>query len=364
MSEHVIPGGKEKGRPLSEATESTLLYWRDRLAAAVRDKTSRNASADRERAIAMNAELERRQGKAPAEKTTSRAIQKSEARDAIVLPGSLSDHKAITAKLRELAATVHLITPATAVGNLPEGTEVAFSSVFINGELAAGETTNGDVYKESGKLALTKTSLDRLAQCAGITWIPELCARVDDRSDPRYVEYKAVGKWRLFDGTEHVEDRCRAVDLRDGSDEIADMTEKQLKQQRKFILVLAESKAKNRVVRSLGIKTSYTADELARPFVVARLMFTGRTDDAALRREFALNTQRAMIGSVNALYGSEPRAALPAVRNIVDVVTTADDDDDDFTFDTVEHEEKARPVEVAASAEPKQPEREPGDDSY
>ena len=263
------------------------------------------------------AEIARRKGApAPAplarQQAPSNAIAPRNREEAQRFVGTLRDPQAITQAFREMAEICNLVTPATACGSLPEGCEIATSLVFVDPVLKGNETGNGEVYKtDGGKLALTKTSLDRIAQAAGVTWIPELSGRTDDRKDPRYVEWRAVGKWRLFDGFEHVETRSRAADLRDGSDEIKGMTEKQLTQQRKFILTMAESKAMNRVVRALGIKTSYTAEELAKPFAVCRLMFTGRTDDPELRREFALRTQAAMQGSIGALYGNQATPELP-----------------------------------------------------
>ena len=95
----------------------------------------------------------------------------------------------------------------------------------------------------------------------------------------------------------------------DGSDR-KDPT-RQIREMRLHILSHAESKAKLRALRSLGIKTSFTQEELKLPFAVARLMWTGRTADPELRRMFAEKQADAMIGANAALYGSPPRQ-LPA----------------------------------------------------
>jgi hypothetical protein len=89
--------------------------------------------------------------------------------------------------------------------------------------------------------------------------------------------------------------------------------EGQIREQRLHILSLAETKARLRAVRVLGIRTSYTAQEILKPFVVARLCFTGATSDPVLRREFAILQAKSMLSSLQGLYGD---AGLEAARQL------------------------------------------------
>jgi hypothetical protein len=82
---------------------------------------------------------------------------------------------------------------------------------------------------------------------------------------------------------------------------------------------MAETKSRLRAVRSLEVRTSYSPEELRKPFVVARCMWTGQTDDDELRRTFAIMQAERFMGARAALYGGGPsRHALPpAPRPIV-----------------------------------------------
>lgn len=119
----------------------------------------------------------------------------------------------------------------------------------------------------------------------------------------------------MFDGSEHTEVANVALDLRDGAPRARDQLPHVLERQRRFILEIAESRAKNRVIRSLGVKELYSEAELQRPFAILRLGISGKVDDPELRRAISLRTLDAMQGTaIPALYGPEPkpeRAAPP-----------------------------------------------------
>src|SRR5690606_41429138 len=61
----------------------------------------------------------------------------------------------------------------------------------------------------------------------------------------------------------------------------------------------------------MGVKRSYAPAELQNPFAVARLTWTGQTDDPELRREFARMHAERMLDGTAALYGASPASALP-----------------------------------------------------
>ena len=131
--------------------------------------------------------------------------------------------------------------------------------------------------------------------------------------------YTAVGYVRNFDGTPREIFGTKEMDLREGSAQVEALVEraqgqkadgtdrkdpkKQIREMRLHLLSHAETKAKLRAIRSLGIKSGYTEEELRKPFAVARVMWTGRTDDPELRRMFAEKTADAMLGGITSLYG-------------------------------------------------------------
>lgn len=210
----------------------------------------------------------------------------------------------------------HLVSPASSVGSLPEGCEVATSFVQI-------DTANESYDVGMGKRGLAKVALDRIASAAGISWDPIASCRLDDGSDPYYVSFRAVGTMRGFDGTPVTIVGTKEMDLRPGSPQLESLeskarakgksSEAQVREMRLHIMGHAESKARLRAIRSIGLRTSYTPDELNKPFLIARLVFTGRTDDPELGRAFAMVRANAMLGGMAAMYGA-PAAQLPAAQ--------------------------------------------------
>lgn len=236
--------------------------------------------------------------------------------------GSFRDPARVNRLLEQAQRNTNLVSPMPAVGRICEGFSIGLSVVLID---RRPMEKGGEVYKVGDKWALAKSALDRISLAAGISWDPYLTRRIDDRSDRRYVEYYAVARVKDFDGRELVLPASRAVDLRPGGADLA----KAGPDAPKFILPLAESKAKNRAIRSLGIKTGYTSEELENPFVVAKLMMTGESDDPEIRRMFARASIDRFYGTPT-IYG--PPVALGAFTSPPPVGARGggwDDDDDD-----------------------------------
>ena len=230
------------------------------------------------------------------------------------LQGTSSNAKDITNRLQYAAHHYHLVSPQTAVGQLPPGLGVALSAVVVDAE--------HETYKIPGgkNLGLSKTALDKIAAGAGVSWDPQRSGRLDDGRDPYYCRYRVVGTVRNFDGSHTVIQGEKEVDLRDGSPQCEGLhaiarknnrrnADDQIREMRLHILSHAETKARLRAVRSLGIRTSYEKDELQKPFVAARVMFTGQTDDPELRRHIADRVADSFLGSSSQLYG-DPAPAL------------------------------------------------------
>lgn len=308
-----IPGGRDKGKSPSECDDRSLQYWAD------------NAREDGLKSACV-AELQRRSGGGGQQRHSppqNQALAQRRPDTAQLVAGSMREPSKINEQLKLASTTMHLVSPATVCGSLPEGCEIALSTVHVNSD----DSLNGpgEVYKTGGgKLGLAKATLDRIAAAAGITWDPNESQRIDDGHDPHYVMFKAVGYCRSFDGTQRTIFGTKEMDLRDGSPQIEALNDriktdaqgnkgtadKQIREMRLHILGHAETKARLRAVRSIGIKTGYTKDELQKPFVVARLMWTGRSADPELRKEFARMTATAMLGGVSSMYGGTP--ALPS----------------------------------------------------
>lgn len=269
--------------------------------------------------------------------------------------GTYHAAEAINARLGAAAKTMHLISPATSVTTLPEGCAVAISSVYVDVER--------DTYKTGGgKVGLSKAALDQIAGAAGVSWDPRESGRVDDGSDPHYCRYRVVGTVRDFGGSLLTRMGDKEMDLREGSQQLVGKSEAQVREMRSFILAHAETKARLRAIRSLGIRTSYTpADLETTPFACAKLQWTGRTNDPALARVFAERTADAMLGGMAALYGPAPSAPTapalppPPVRPAVPALprgNDADDIGDDDLYDEPVDEAPAASAPAAKAAAP------------
>lgn len=279
--------------------------------------------------------------------------------------GSYADPRAANAKLAALIQNSNLIAPATAVGTLPEGCEVAITIIQVDirkGVQKNGKDTypGGEVYDVGGgKLGLSKVVLDRIASAMAISWDSEASRRLDNGRDPYYCHYRAVGHVEMFDGSEREISAEKEMDLRDGSPQIAGKSDKQVAEQRMHILAHAESKAKLRAVRSTGIKTSYTEDELAKPFAIARSMFTGRTEDPQLRAAAFLMRAEANIRGRRALMdgsASPSQISAPAYGSrSAPPVGTVQADPDDIVSETPSARPTPKPAAAKAVNKPAPP---------
>jgi hypothetical protein len=204
------------------------------------------------------------------------------------------------------------------LGTIPPYHTPQLSVVNINPNPDAG-----DCYKlPGGKFGLSKVALDRISQAASITWLPELCGRVDDGRDPNIVRYKAVGRikdlsgaWRTIIGEKEVDLVAIEDELRDTlpkrdkcpqqeparSKWIEDTVTKEMIQFRKHKLARAQSGAMNRAIRSaLALRSQYSAEEIARPFVLPRVQFTPDYSDPEVKKFMLCEAT----GHLSELYGA------------------------------------------------------------
>jgi hypothetical protein len=317
VTEITIPGGNDKGKTVAEASDKTLQYW----AVEGRNEAVRNACAAElaKRGIQppeRNTQTEERRDPAPSGGRTQQAIARQEG---TLVEGNFANAKDATAALQRASEDYHLVSPATVCGNLPEGCEVTLSMVHI-------DPNDPNLYKVGGKIGLDRVSLAKIAQAAGVTVTQS--RRTDNGGHPHYCSWMVEIAYRLFDGSlvrrqGSVEIDCREpdgaayVEIVEKARNAKDGPRKpdaQLLELRKFLTRHAESKALNRAIASMGIRRSYTADELRKPFVVARVMFTGRSNDPEARREFRSHIATSFLSGTSALYGGQAQTRqLPPV---------------------------------------------------
>lgn len=233
--------------------------------------------------------------------------------------------------IKALGEKHNLIVPGGAIGSdLPMLYAAGVSFVFVDPE--------HETYPIPGKSerGISKGPLDRIAAASGVRWDPNLCGRVDDRKNQNVIEYQAVGPVLQLDGTERMLHATKRIDLRGekgtpvetwGNDaqEIARIAAAatpprdpwpQILQARQHILSLAETKAKSRAIRSLGVRTAYEPAELAKGFAIVRLQFTGHSADPEVEREVSMMIARRALSSSSALYGGRgaDRRETPIIR--------------------------------------------------
>lgn len=202
------------------------------------------------------------------------------------------------------------------------------------------------------KFGIAKPGLLKLSHAAGIVWRWEATQRIDQMVSRDYVAYQAVGSLRQADGTwidlkgsyeldlEVIEQDLRTLYTKIArglrredklkSDEavqgyIANSVQQELLRKRKHKLRLAETGAMLAVVRSLlAMKSLYSREELERPFVVPRVVFSPNLSDPEIRKAILASSLRA----VHDLYG----APAPQPGKTAIALPPAEPDDTDETL--------------------------------
>lgn len=295
----------------------TLKIGRDKVSTPVEQVDEKNlkwyaneCSNPKLKAIAQRELARRPGGGAAAPKAAKAQPTQALARPAPAFSGAIEgnfrDPTKATAALKEAAQAYHLLAPATMVGALPEGCAVAICLVRIDPD-------DPHLYKVGGKLALDKTHLASLATAVGASMVSSV--RTDDASHPHYCAWTVRVRYRQFDGTWCYRQGSVEQDLRepDGAEYVDAVRKakdndrdpmKQIGEMRRFITRHAESKALNRAYAALGLRRSYTKEELERPFCVARVVFTGQSDDAEARAQFREGIMQSFLTSTDAAFGA------------------------------------------------------------
>lgn len=350
-----LPGGENRGKLINDPTvpDSDLGWWaKNAKQAPLRDacvaELARRKALPQDQRPAQQApqqqdrQPEQRQADPPPQ---SRALARVDSATLAKFSGAFRDAERATAAMLDAAQLGHVVAPGPICATLPQGCEVAIAAVTVDVEnetykVPGGRGGNDDDDQggqrsadQGEKRGLAKVSLDKIAGAAGVSWHPTMSRRLDDGSDPYYCHYKAVGVVKDFDGSSRVIQGEKEVDMRERSPQVEAIRQREAKKKRDYeakrwtykgdggdgqireirlhILGHAETKARLRAVRSLGIRTSYTRAELAKPFVVCKVQFTGRTDDPALRDLFASKIADSFLNAGNMLYGNGATPELP-----------------------------------------------------
>ena len=223
----------------------------------------------------------------------------------------------------EKAGYIMLVPPV--LGQLPANHTFSFHVVFVNPDPKKGEVWV--LPQDKSVVQLGKTAYEKLVSAAGGTWNWRACGRVDDGSNPREVTYRAVVRYKGYDGLWHEEPRTKQVNLDALESELRDSCRKKLENWRtdwygakpdkpeiwtedtvrkeiiqlfKHMLGRAETGAMNRTVRGwLGVRPSYPPGDLARGFVVGRMNYEpdlSHPEDRRLMMAYHL-------GAIEDLYG-------------------------------------------------------------
>lgn len=225
--------------------------------------------------------------------------------------GLIHSPQTLTTQLAAFQANFNVLSPAISISEFAPGYGANLAVVRIDPTVDMKKYGRGtDVYHSASIMgaderALGKVGLLKIAQAAGIQWDPNHCRRMDDGRVPLYWRWQYFGWVRTHDGQLTPVSGSRELDLRDGSAEMKRMTAPQLPGARAAGNELCETKAMLRAIRTLGLKQSYTLDELKKPFLIVRFSFVPDMSDPEIKK---LVTERALFGT-GALY---PHAALPA----------------------------------------------------
>lgn len=242
----------------------------------------------------------------------------------------------------------NLLVPMQTVAEIAEIHKPVMNAVQISTNL-----NDGEVWEQSrGNYALTKKGLNKLMRAAGIKIlgtrpiVPSTCQKCAEVNRSigrpvscgtcgnRDVKYEARISVPQLTG-ENIEFVAHKEII--VQDVIVGMTDRQAKEFMKFRSEICETKAINRALRAaMHIKSTYSVEELRKPFVVAYLV--PNLDNEAVRAEAIKH----FFTSSRELYGSS------GVEQQRKAVFVEDDDEEEAAFETPEQPIASPPQESRA----------------
>jgi hypothetical protein len=220
--------------------------------------------------------------------------------------GSYSTTDEANLALRDAAEVGYLISPSAQVAKVLEGTAIVVTAFRADVQL---DTFQDD--EDRARRVPAKPMLDRIANALGVGWDARLCKRTDDSSSPYVRSCQAGGRLREFDGSWRDIQAQGEIDLRDGSALSKAIIQRfegnrgrvELARRRQYVLAHSDTIARLRAIKRLGLRDSYLPSELAKPFFVARVQFTGESDSPETKAVFAERIADTFLPASNALFG-------------------------------------------------------------
>lgn len=215
-------------------------------------------------------------------------------------------------KSDELARIANVTFPVTALDHLPPNHVPSLSVIRVDPSPASKDT-----YNVGGSKALSKHVLLKMANAGGLHIRTR---KLSPRADLDNIEWEAVALGRLPDGTP-ISVKCSKSWSWTKCQE--EMKEGQARQYRQFADEQTETKAILRAVRAaMNLKTSYTSEEIAKPFLIARSVFSPDMSDPEIRRMVTREQMRSQVslygGTIGPTQSEEDLASLPEPTELPD----------------------------------------------
>jgi len=276
----------------------------------------------------------------------------------------------------------NILLPSQSLQRISEFHDVSWEVVKLSVDDDAYPQDNYDRSKAK-EFSLNKVGLMKLSHGAGIAFDPAGTRRIDPMNNRDYVAFQALGRmqksdgqWIYFTSSADMDMEVEEADLRalyekkarrltkgfganqrDATDEeklnyIEQMVRQELLRKRKFKVPLTETKAVLRVIRGLlAIKSVYKKEELQKPFVVPRIVFSPDLSDPEIRRVMLMTG----IKAIEQTYGGASVPAYdPKIHSVIEIPHTDHGTNGDVGEDTEPEtgqvEEEHKPEESAPKA--------------
>ncbi len=227
-------------------------------------------------------------------------------------------------------AKYNVLTPTIAVEQISPIHQIKVQQVSID-----PDTAGGDVFHMGeGKYYLSAAARRRLAAVAGIQQNYRESGFIADT--PTRITYQAIGAIQDASGQWRILTATKTLDL-EQIRKAKGYTEERVKNIWQYRYERAETGAWSRLyTAALGLKTTYSRDELAKPFIVPRVVLSPDWTDPEVKRMLtarALDAQAAVFGPATGrpgrpalAAGSAPASSLKSGAAVVDLDAAAGPD--------------------------------------